>query len=370
MNLRLLLAVIVLVIVALGGASLYLRGPDQSPEMETAEGTVGGEVALQGSGSTFIYPQIQAWANKIRGDYPHIIINYNPAGSGAGQAAFLDRTVDFAGSDPPLSRSQWESLRGEVVQLPVILGTVAIVYNLPGVSGLKLDGEALALIYKGEVEYWDDPVIAGQNPGVDLPHERIIVVHRSDSSGTTHVFTLFLHKAAPDVWPGELVGKTIDWPVDSTGRGIGGNGNQGVTEQVRSNEYSIGYVEYAYALKNNLNIALIKNREGVYTAPSVETAMAAASNALVSIPSSPLDDWSSALDAIVYAPGRDSYPITSWSFLLFYTKYEDPAKAEAVRAFIKWIIDKGYDYVVEGYAPIPEELREINSKALDAITVG
>ncbi len=329
-----------------------------------------GEVTLQGEGSTFLYPQIQAWAQEFSQRYPNITINYNPTGSGAGQSAFLDGTVDFAGSDPPLGRDVWQGLQGRVVQMPVVIGMVAVVYNVPGVDeGLKLDGETLARIYKGEIEYWDDPAIVELNPGVELPHERIIVVHRSDSSGTTQIFTLFLHKAAPGVWPADLVGKTVNWPVDATGRGVGGKGNQGVMEQVRSNEYSIGYVEYAYALQTGASVALIKNAGAAFVAPSPEAAQEAAKGALAGLPESPLDDWSGALDAIVYAPGEGSYPLTSWSFLFFYTEYPE-GKAEAVKRFIEWINTEGQDYIVDGYVPIPEEVREVNLKALDYIKSG
>ncbi len=330
------------------------------------------QVTLQGEGSTFIYPQIQAWSEAIRGDHPRLVVNYNPTGSGAGQSAFIQGVVDFAGSDPPLSRGAWESLGGNVVQMPVVIGMVAVVYNLPGVEELRLDAQVLALIYKGEIEYWDDPAIAGLNPGVSLPHERIVAVHRSDSSGTTNVFTLFLHKAAPNAWPEELVGKVIDWPVDATGRGVGGKGNQGVMEIVKSTPYSIGYVEYAYAVKTggSIGVALIKNREGSFVAPTPEAAQEAARNALASIPSSPDADWSSSFDAIVYAPGGESYPITSWSFLLFYKTYDSEDKAEAVRTFIEWINTRGQSMIIEGYVAVPEEIRQVNLKAVDMITGG
>lgn len=355
MDRRILVGVAVVVVVLLATLFTSQGGGDT------------GEVTLQGEGSTFLYPQIQAWSQEFRQRYPNITINYNPTGSGAGQSAFLDGTVDFAGSDPPLSREAWQGLQGRVVQMPVVIGMVAVVYNVPGVDGLKLDGETLARIYKGEIEYWDDQAIAALNPGVELPHERIIVVHRSDSSGTTQVFTMFLHKAAPGVWPAELVGKTVNWPVDSTGRGVGGKGNQGVMEQVRSNTYSIGYVEYAYALQTGASVALVRNPAGEFVAPSPEAAQEAARSALGSLPGSPLDDWSGALEAIVYAPR--GYPLTSWSFLFFYTEYPED-KAWAVRAFIEWVNTEGQDYIVDGYVPIPEEVRQVNLKALDYIKSG
>jgi len=330
----------------------------------------GGEVRLVGSGSTFIYPQLQAWIQAFTERRPDVVIEYTPTGSGAGQAQMLvDKTVDFAGSDPPLTREQYERYKGQVVQLPVILGAVAVVYNLPGVEDLRLNGEVLALIYLGEIEYWDDPRIAGLNPGVDLPHERIIAVHRSDSSGTTHVFTLFLHKASGGLWPAELVGKSVEWRVDATGRGVGAKGNQGVAQAVQSTEYSIGYVEYSYALGAGLPMAYIENAYGEYLKPSPESIQAAARAALPAMPDSPLGDWSGVLEAIVYAEGEGVYPITSFSFLIFWTTYP-PEKAEAVKSFIEFIMTEGDNYIVEGYVAVPEEVKRINLKALDIIKAG
>ncbi len=350
-----------LLLVAASMALLSYAGQRWRPEAPDS-------IVLHGEGSSFLYPQVQAWSEEVRSTYPWLVVNYNPTGSGAGQSAFIKRVVDFAGSDPPLTGEAWERLRGKVVQLPVVIGMVAVVYNVPGVDGLRLNAEVLALIYRGEIEYWDDDAIARLNPTANLPHERIIVVHRSDSSGTTQVFTLYLHKAAPSLWPQELVGKSPDWPVDYTGRGIGGKGNQGVTELVKRNPYSIGYVEYAYAVKEGLSIALLENREGEYVAPSPEAAQEAARNALGSLPDSPDGDWSRGFDSVIYAPGRGSYPLTTWSFLLFYKEYPGP-EAEAVRAFIGWINTEGQKRVVEGYVPIPEELRSLNLKAVEMIGV-
>ncbi len=335
-----------------------------------AAGT-GCKAALQGSGSSFLYPQLEAWIQAFQEEHPDIVINYNPTGSGTGQNQFLQRVVDFAGSDPPLKRSDWERLQGRVIQLPVILGAVAIVYNMPGLEGhLNLSGEVLAKIYLGKIRYWDDPEIVKLNPNARLPHEEIIAVHRSDSSGTTNVFTLFLHKAAPDIWPESMVGKSIEWPVDSTGRGVGGKGNQGVAEQVRQNPYSIGYVEYNYALKVGLQYAWIVNREGVPVPPSPETVQAAAKAAVGKLPRDPRDDWSGAFDAIVYAPGRDSYPITSFSFLILWTHYSDPGKARGLSVFLQWIATEGYNHVVEGYVPVPGEIREMILEAARIIGGG
>ncbi len=331
-------------------------------------------VHLRGSGATFLQPQLEAWVQEFMKEYGNIVIEYQGVGSGAGQEQFFKGLTDFCGSDPPLSHEKWLEYKGKVLQLPVILGAVVIVYNVPEIPKsvhLNLSGEVLALIYKGEIEYWDDPRIKELNPGLadKLPHEKIIVVHRSDASGTTQIFTTFLHKAAPEIWPIELVGKTIDWPVDKVGRGVGGKGNPGVTANVINTKYSIGYVELAYALKNNLTIAAIRNREGVFVLPSTETIQSAAKHALKTklIPISPDGDFCKELDAIVYAPGKNSYPLTAFSHIFVWKTYEDKAKAEALKRFIEWIYTKGSKYIIEGYVAVPEEIKSIGLKAVELI---
>lgn len=354
------LAIMVILIVALIAIGLLLargRGP----------GT-GGHVTLQGGGSSFLYPQIQAWIDQYSRENPNVTINYSPTGSGTGQSQFLQGVLDFAGSDPPLKRGVWEKYRGDVLQVPVIVGAVVVVYNVPGVGpGLNLSGEVLAKIYKGEIEYWDDPAITSLNPHTSLPHEKIMAVHRSDSSGTTNVFTLFLHKAAPDTWPEDLVGKTIDWPVDSTGRGVGGKGNQGVAEQVRQTPYSIGYVELAYATQTGLPVARIENSAGRFIEPSNETIMAAAEGAISGMSIGPRDDWNPVFEAIVYAPGEDSYPIATLSFLILRASYNDQAKAEALAGFLEWLAHEGYKHVVKGYVPLPESARHVLTDAANIL---
>jgi phosphate transport system substrate-binding protein len=226
----------------------------------------------------------------------------------------------------------------------------------------------LALIYRGDIAYWDDPLIKSLNPTANLPHAEIKVLHRSDSSGTTQVFTYFLHKAAPSLWPETLVGKTIEWPVDATGRGLGGKGNEGVAGYFKQLDSAIAYVELGYAIENNFSIAAIMNRDGQFVLPTEATIQAAIKGAIRAglLPNSPLDDWSNALDAIVYAPGNTSYSIVSFTFLITWTEY-DPAKANALKTFIKFVNTDGQEDIIEGYSPIPVELRQINLKSLEII---
>ncbi len=360
-----LIGLIALDIVIQVTCCLYHRGGSQTT---AAQGQV--SIRLTGSGSTFIYPQMREWISRFQAENPTISIIYNPTGSGTGQSQLLkEHVVDFACSDPPLSHKQYEEYKGKVLQMPVIVGAIAVIYKIPGYRGpLNLTADAIAKIYLGKIKYWDDPEIARLNPRARLPHVVIKVIHRSDASGTTEVFTFFLHKAAPSVWPTNLVGKAIEWPVDSTGRGLGAKGNQGVAEYFKRLDSAIAYVELGYALENNFPIAAIRNAAGYFVKPSSETMQAAIANALRSglLPSTPLADWSNALNAIIYAPGKDSYPIVSFSFMITWTRYPH-AKAEALKKFIKFINTIGQEDIIEGYAPIPPELRSINLKALSII---
>ncbi len=322
-------------------------------------------VSILGSGSSFIYPQMSVWMPKFVEDHPWITLNYNPTGSGTGQKQFFSKLVDFAASDPPLTRDIWLKYRGRVLQMPVVLGAVVITYNLPVEGQLRLDGRTLAKIYRGEVRYWDDPLMRELNPGMELPHREIVAVHRSDSSGTTNIFTFFLHKASPQDWPLDLVGKSVEWPVDSKGNGVGAKGNQGVTQVIMNTPYSLGYVELSYALENDLPMASVRNAEGNFIAPSAQSVMEAARNAFPLLPKNPLDDFSMDMDAIVFAPGEESYPLTSFVHLIFWTNYGE--KAEAIREFVRFVNTEGQEMIVEGYAPIPPELRSVNLKAVGLI---
>lgn len=324
-----------------------------------------GGASILGSGSTFIYPQMSIWIPEFTSKHPEITVNYNPTGSGTGQKQFFTKLVDFAASDPPVTRDRWLEYRGRILQMPVVLGGVVVTYNLPDVrSELRVNAEVLALIYRGELRYWDDPRLKELNPDVKLPHREIIAVHRSDSSGTTNIFTFFLHKAAPDAWPSDLVGKSVEWPVDSKGNGMGAKGNQGVTQVLLSIPYSLGYVEFSYALENGMPMALVENRAGNFVKPSIEAIIEAARNAFPLLPKSPLDDYSLDLDAIIYAPGEGSYPLTSFVHLLFWTDYKDASKARALRNFIQFVNTEGQELIANGYAPIPEEIRRVNLEAL------
>ncbi len=361
------LTILILILIGLFAVDVVLR--INCCLSRSAQGSVA-KIRLMGSGSTFIYPQMQHWIETFEKENTNIIINYNPTGSGTGQSQLIDeKVVDFACSDPPLSHDKYIELKGKILQMPVIVGAIAVVYKIPGYRGpLNLSASVIAEIYLGKIKYWDDPQIKSLNPNAKLPHVSIKVIHRSDASGTTEVFTFFLHKAVPKLWPLDLVGKTVSWPVDRTGRGLGAKGNQGVSEYFKTLNSAIAYVELGYALENNFSIAAIENKAGYFIKPNETTMMAAIENAIKTglLPKSPLGDWSGALNAIVYAPGKNSYPIVSFTFMMVWTKYPKE-KAFALKSFIKFINTVGQDIVIEGYAPIPKELREINMKALNII---
>ncbi len=329
-------------------------------------------VVIRGAGATFPLPQWEVWIDEFMEEHSGVVIEYRGVGSGSGQEQFLEGLTDFCGSDPPLSRAVWEELRGEVLQLPLVLSAVAVVYNIPEVpegTHLNLTGEVLALIYLGEIRFWDDPRIQSINGGVDLPHEEIVAIHRSDASGTTEIFTLFLHKSSGGVWGEELVGKLINWPVDSVGRGLGGKGNQGVASLVTQTPYSVGYIQLSYAIEMGLPIAAIENPEGVFVLPTEEAIMSAVASVADELPDDPRGDFSHVTELVVFAPGRDSYPITTFSYMILRTGYE-LRKAEVLREFIEWVNTEGMNYLISGYVPLPEELRELNLKAVELIEGG
>lgn len=357
------LVVIILLIVS-GIAAYYLAvNRPAETEHQTEFATV-----IEGAGATFQYPQISQWANLFR-QKKGISVNYQSVGSGAGQRMFLiDKVVHFAASDPPLSRSQYLNYSGQVLQVPWIMGAVVVVYNLPGINTpLNLTGEVLAKIYKGEIVYWNDPAIVSLNPRVagSLPRSEIIAVFRSDSSGTTEVFTIFLHKSSPSIWPKDLVGKQINWPVSNTGRGVGGKGNEGVTAQVKQTPYSIGYVEYSYAIEQGLTYAAIMNSAGRFILPTETSIRSAALG--VELPRSPLDDFSGTFEKIIYSPHPDAYPISTLAYGIFWARYDDPAIARSIATFLRWIADEGYNNTVRGYVRPPNEAVDLLRKAADLI---
>jgi len=378
-----LVLAVVLIVAAVAVATVIQLLPPQVAPTQTAATTPATtpvtttpavRVVLSGAGATFLAPQMFEWARAFK-EARGISVEYQSVGSGAGRDMFFKKVVHFAGSDPPLSRELYSRYQGKVMQIPVVVGSIAMIYNIPGLPAgetLCLSAEVIALIYKGEVRYWNDERILELNPHLRglLPREEIVAVHRSDSSGTTAVFTMYLNKAAPSIWTRDLVGLAIDWPVDRVGRGVGGKGNEGVTQVVKTTPYSIGYVELSYAVTHDLPVAAIRNSAGRCVKPTVESILSALSNAAGQLPKSPLDDWSEVPYLVLDPPGEDSYPIASFSYVFIYRRYPDAQVVQALREFISWVCTEGQRLMVPGYLPIPREVAEVCLKASELIEVG
>lgn len=319
---------------------------------------------LTGAGATFAMPLITLWASEYRAETDGRV-NYNSIGSGGGIRAHIDRTVDFAASEAPLTVEQLERAEGTLT-IPFTIGTVTLAYNLPGVDELRLTGEVLADVYLGRIERWNHPRLRELNPGVELPDQRIVVVHRSDGSGTTFVFTDYLSKVSSGWREGVGSSTSVAWPL-----GIGGNGNEGVAGAIRNNRGSIGYVELSYAAALGLPVAHVRNREGRWVRPSLEGATAAAAAAVDDLPAGH-ESWHRV--SFTDAPGEDSYPLSSFSYFFV---YEDLARlggrmtrerAEAVAGWLRWAVTEGQRFNREVQnAAIPESVRRLNLETLDRI---
>lgn len=305
---------------------------------------------ITGAGSTFAYPILAKWAQAYK-TRTGVGLNYQSIGSGGGIKQIQARTVDFGASDKPLPLAELE--KNGLVQFPVIMGGVVPVVNLPGVTPgqLRLTGPVLADIFLGKIKRWNDPALAGLNHGVALPNQAITVVHRSDGSGTTFIFTNYLSKVSPE-WKSK-VGEdaSVAWPA-----GVGGKGNEGVASYVRQIKGAIGYVEYAYALQNKMTYTLLQNREGVFVAPNEESFKAAAANA----------EWEKAPgfhEILTNEPGRQSWPITGATFVLMHKVQTRPEIGRAVLAFFDWAYREGDKLALElDYIPMPPKVVSLVQK--------
>jgi phosphate transport system substrate-binding protein len=299
------------------------------------------QMLINGAGATFPQQIYTKWFDLYQKVDPSVRFNYQGIGSGGGQKQILAETVDFGASDGPMSDENLAKAPRTLWHIPTVAGAVAVSYNLEGNPQLNLDGPTLAGIFLGTITKWNDPAIAGQNPGIKLPPDDIVVVHRSDGSGTSFIFTDYLSTVSPS-WK-EKVGKgvSVSWPV-----GLGGKGNAGVAGQVKQTPGAIGYVELAYAHQNGLPFANMKNTSGAYITPSVESVTAALASATI-----PEDFRFSMVDA----PGEKAYPISGCTWLLVYAEQKDHAKGEKLVQFLKWAYSEGQKYAPElDYAPLPE----------------
>ncbi len=298
-------------------------------------------VVLIGAGATFPNPIYSKWFSEFHKARADVRINYQSIGSGGGIRQLLAETVDFGASDSPMTDQQIAEAKRPILHLPTVLGAVVPAYSLPGLSGeLKFTPEALAGIFLGKIQSWDDAALKSANPGVALPSQPILVVHRSDGSGTTFVFTDYLSKVSPE-WKQRVGASTaVNWPV-----GLGGKGNEGVAGLVRQTPGAIGYIELVYADQNRIPYGSVRNAAGAFVKASVESTTAAAAAASV-----PADFRVS----ITNAPGAGAYPIASFTWLLVPTSWRDAGKAKAMQDFLNWMIADGQKQAPQlGYAPLP-----------------
>lgn len=324
-------------------------------------------IIINGSGATFPYP----FLNEIITQYvhnikPNVQVNYQAIGSGGGISDLKNKNVDFAGSDAPLTATERADIPN-ALHIPETIGAVAVAYNLPGVSsGLKLTGQILADIFEGKINKWNDPAIKNLNPDVTLPSQSIVTVHRSDGSGTTFIFTSYLAKVSASWNTTVGQGKSVSWPS-----GIGSNGNAGVASTIAGNQYSIGYVELAYALENNMTVAAISNPSGHYILPTLESTTAAAQ---AGAPTLPAGDASWTNVNLLNMDNAEAYPIVSFTYLLVYKELNvipnmTQEKANALVQFLWYVIHDGQAVGPDlGYAPLPSNVVQLNEVTIRSIT--
>lgn len=312
---------------------------------------------ITAAGATFPAPVYQKWFSDYHTAHSDVQVNYQSIGSGAGIQQLTAGTVDFGASDMPMTDAQLSKLKVKALHFPTVMGAVVPTYNIPGVTQeLKFSGESLAGIFLGTIKKWNDPMLMKDNPGVKLPAEDIVVVHRSDGSGTSFIWTDFLSKVSPD-WKSKVGASTsVSWPV-----GLGGQGNEGVSGTVKQTPDSIGYVELIFAVKNNMPVGLVKNSAGSYVKASLESVSAAAAGAAKEMP----DDFRV---SITNAPGKNAYPISSFTWMLVPSEIPDAAKAKAIKAFLQWMLTEGQKSAPSlVYAALPKEVVAKETKQIAMI---
>jgi phosphate transport system permease protein/phosphate transport system substrate-binding protein len=322
---------------------------------------------INGAGATFPFPLIDTWRVEYKDVKPNVELNYQSIGSGGGIRQFTEKTVDFGATDAPLSQKEEDALSSPAVHIPETIGSVVAAYNVPGLGkGLKLTGPILADIYLGKITRWNDPDIQAANPGVNLPSRPIAVVHRSDGSGTTFVWTSYLSSVSPE-WEEKIgAGKSVQWPAS---RGV--RGNEGVSATVKQTPNSLGYIELSFALTVGMTFADIQNREGRFVTPSLESTKAAVEAAAGNLPAGD-ESWTGV--SLLNAPGADSYPIASFSYLLLYkemsTSIGSAESALSLAEFVTWAVGpEGQKYAEDlYYVPLPDSVSQLNMETLALLT--
>jgi phosphate transport system substrate-binding protein len=313
------------------------------------------QTSINAAGATFPYPMYSKWFNEYHKQHSDVQINYQSIGSGGGIRQVLAQTVEFGASDGPMTDEQLSQAKVKILHIPTVLGAVVPAYNIPGVKQeIKFTPEMLSGIFLGKITTWNDPAITKANPGVNFPGQPIVVVHRSDGSGTTFIFTDYLSSVSPEWKGGPGKGTSVKWPV-----GLGAKGNEGVAGMVRQMEGAIGYVELIYAVQNNIPYGTVKNKSGNFVKASLESTTAAAASAKM-----PPDFRVS----IVNAPGKDAYPIASFTWLLIPVQQKDANKGKIIKEFLGWMLDQGQQMTTQlTYAPLPKNVADDVRKTIQQV---
>lgn len=364
-------------------AFAQIQPPAQLPQQQ-------GQVTINGAGATFPFPLIDTWRVEYQKVNPNVSLNYQSIGSGGGINQFTQKTVDFGATDASLSKNETQTLPGAAVHIPETIGSVVVAYNVAGVpdKGLKLTGPVLADIFLGKITKWDDAKIKELNPDLQLPSKDIVVAHRSDGSGTTFIWTSYLSKVSPEWNQTTGAGKSVEWPT-----GIGAPGNEGVANAIKGTPNSIGYVELSYALTTGMDYAYLKNEAGNFVEPTLNSTRAAVEAAVTNSNTTSSNATSNATSAtaqnatinlppgdqswqnvtLLDAPGPNSYPIASFTYLLVYkdlsTNIDNMEKAKALVSFINWAITDGQKFAPElSYVPLPDSVVQHNMETLKSLT--
>jgi len=334
---------------------------------DTDGGGAGKKVKLNGAGSTFVFPMMSKWSALYDSVNPDVQVNYQSIGSGGGIRQVIAKTVDFGATDGPMTGEQLLEAKKPVLHIPVVMGAVVPVYNLPGKKPIRFSGPVLADIFLGKITKWNDPVLVALNPRAELPDRQIVVVHRADGSGTTYIWVDYLAKVSAE-WKSKVgVSTSVAWPV-----GLGGKGNEGVAGQIKRTPGSLGYVELVYALQNKIAFGTVKNLDGQYIKGSVASVTAAGAGAVKTIPAD-------LRVSITNAPGKGAYPISGFTWLLAYAGPENKVRGQAVADFFWWVIHDGQKAAKPlDYASVPdqvvklaeEKIKEMNYKGKPFIGAG
>ncbi|XRO75851.1 phosphate ABC transporter substrate-binding protein PstS [Methanocaldococcus sp. 28A] len=352
---------------------------NQSSNTQTTNEQTTKIIIIRTTGATFPKYQIQKWIDTYQKLHPNVKIEYEGGGSGYGQEAFLKGLTDIGRSDPPVKEIMWKKFLqtgDQPLQFPEIVGAVVVTYNIPEIGNktLKLSRDVLADIFLGKIKYWDDERIKKLNPDIadKLPHKEIIVIHRSDASGTTAIFTTYLSLVSKE-WAEKVgAGKLVQWPVDNMGRGVAGKGNTGVVAILKKTPYSIAYTELSYAIEDKLPVAALENKNGNFVKPTDETIKAAVSEVKAYIPK-PTEGYKENLTQLLDAPGNNSYPIVAFTHLLVWEnkngKHYSPEKAKAIKDFLEWILTDGQkpENLAPGYVGLPKDVAKIGLDAVNMI---